>query len=273
MSEMKVGIFSKKDYTETGKLRKKFKISDDDPDICIAFGGDGTFLKAARYGKPILPVRTDEMGSLGFYADVSLSDIDFIIESLESGRYEQKPICSKLEIKYKGESYDAVNDAVMRTEKESVCFDIYEVVDGREEPFCPYRICGDGLAIATQIGSTAYNLAAGGPILRNPDDICISFLNCGGPFSKNPIVVHKGSEFHVVVAKGSAVLKYDNVEIGLLGNGNGNKICYGSILDDENGFYVKSSEKYTTVIKFPGRTEKFTDKLKRLAIHQMYEIS
>lgn len=79
---MKVKIISKKSYPELKKIYGRFEISDK-ADVCLAIGGDGTFIRAANeFDGPILPVRSKEKDSTGYYADVGLDDIDYVIKSL-----------------------------------------------------------------------------------------------------------------------------------------------------------------------------------------------
>ena len=78
---------SKKEYPELSLLKKYFRTGAN-PDICIAVGGDGTFIRAARECScPILPVRAEDKGSVGYYSDLSLSDIEMVADALKNGKY------------------------------------------------------------------------------------------------------------------------------------------------------------------------------------------
>lgn len=92
---MKIKIISKKNYPELKKLYSKFDVSDD-AEVCLAIGGDGTFIKAANeFDGPILSIRSDEKNSTGYYADVDLKDINFIIKSLLSKSYRIEELGKK----------------------------------------------------------------------------------------------------------------------------------------------------------------------------------
>ena len=63
------------------KLKQNFAISKK-AELCLAIGGDGTFIKAASmYSCPILPIRIIENGSIGYYSDLTTKDLDYIKES------------------------------------------------------------------------------------------------------------------------------------------------------------------------------------------------
>ena len=79
MTKIRIKIVKNKDFKEARKLYKEFNVSKK-ADICLAIGGDGTFVRAAKeFSGPILPIMSNEAGSMGYYSDVSLADIDFIL--------------------------------------------------------------------------------------------------------------------------------------------------------------------------------------------------
>ncbi|MCW1294811.1 MAG: hypothetical protein QXP07_03110, partial [Candidatus Parvarchaeum sp.] len=111
---MKIKIISKKNYPELKKLYSKFDISED-AEVCLAVGGDGTFIKAANeFDGPILPVRSDEKNSTGYYADVGLKDVDFIIKSLLSKNYKVEELGRKIEVDYEKSKYYGVNEILLK---------------------------------------------------------------------------------------------------------------------------------------------------------------
>ncbi len=255
---MKVKLVSKGDYKELERLYREFEVSDDG-DICIAVGGDGTFVKASReYDGPILSIRTGESNSLGFCADVTLEDMDFVVDALKKGKYTEETVGNKLEINYMDSVFYATNEVVMKNVKDSVYFRVYRVLNGRKEPFYNHAIGGDGLLVSTAFGSTAYNRNAGGIITNDSGFFCVTFLNCGGTFSHNPVIMDKNNRLYIEVVKGRGSLGYDNAEMNdvVLGRG--------------DGFYVQDSGKPIRMIKFDGKRESFADKMQRLAEFELY---
>ena len=135
-------------------------------DFLISLGGDGTLLSLVRRsygtGKPVLGINA---GNLGFLADIRLEEVEHFIDRLLAGDYRiddrmmieghvQRSDGSK-------EPFFALNDVVITSPKPSKMVQVNASIDG--ERFNSYR--GDGLIISTPTGSTAYNLAAGGPVI------------------------------------------------------------------------------------------------------------
>jgi len=135
-------------------------------DFFVSLGGDGTLLSLVRstYGlhKPVVGINA---GNLGFLADVKLDEVEQFLDRLESGEYridDRLMIAGYLQ-KASGEQlpFIAFNDVVITSPKPSKMVQINASIDG--ERFNVYR--GDGVIISTPTGSTAYNLAAGGPVV------------------------------------------------------------------------------------------------------------
>ena len=135
-------------------------------DFLVSLGGDGTLLSLVRrsygYHKPVLGINA---GTLGFLADITIEDVDNFLAQLLEGEYRidhrmmmEGYITSK---EGKKSPFFALNDVVITRPVISKMVKINAAIDG--EWFNTYR--GDGLIISTPTGSTAYNLAAGGPVI------------------------------------------------------------------------------------------------------------
>ncbi len=135
-------------------------------DFLVSLGGDGTLLSLVRrsykYHKPIVGINA---GNLGFLADVTLSEVDKFLDMLFLGEYriDERMMISGYIEKKSGERIDffALNDVVITSPIPSKMIQVNAYIDG--ERFNSYR--GDGIIISTPTGSTAYNLAAGGPVV------------------------------------------------------------------------------------------------------------
>ena len=231
MGIRRICIVKRKDYPEVSRIEENFKIRDEG-EICIAIGGDGTFLEAARkFDIPILHIRGGEKESLGFHADVTLKEIDGIIRELQSDTYSIKEY-PKLQITHKSGVTDAVNDAIFfRGNPKSVHCKIYNYEEkGKKALIYPSDIKGDGVIFSRQIGSTAYNFSAHGPIIYEVDVIVITPISANFKFS---IISNKN--FYVKVTKNLGSLQCDGVEIDQLSKG--------------DVFTVKRSKKVVKVIK------------------------
>ena len=135
-------------------------------DFLVSLGGDGTLLSLVRnsyrYNKPIVGINA---GNLGFLADVTIAEVPHFLEQLHAGecRIDNRMMISGYIKKRSGARIEffALNDVVITSPVPSKMIQVNAYIDG--ERFNSYR--GDGIIISTPTGSTAYNLAAGGPVV------------------------------------------------------------------------------------------------------------
>jgi NAD+ kinase len=132
----------------------------DDSDLVVALGGDGTTLAALRAAAPAhRPVLGVACGSLGALTAVKADQLAGALDRVAAGDWTEQRMPA-LVAERDGEELRAINDLVLvRGGAGQVMFEIE--VDG--ERFI--RLAGDGVVAATPLGSTAYTLAAGGPML------------------------------------------------------------------------------------------------------------
>ncbi|HOP61734.1 MAG TPA: NAD(+)/NADH kinase [Spirochaetota bacterium] len=160
------------------------------PDLAIAIGGDGTFLKTARIflesGCLIMGINR---GKLGFLTEFSPYEFEKYLRDVVSGNYtvsERTVMKAVHSSNGTEESLYFFNDAVITKGAFSRAIEIELQVD---DMFLS-RYKGDGLIIATATGSTAYSLSAGGPIIAPLDnDVCIVNPVCPHSLSIRPVVL------------------------------------------------------------------------------------
>lgn len=145
-----------------------FTIDQDNPEVVISIGGDGTLLSAFHlYNHKLNQVRFIGVhtGHLGFYTDWRDFEVEELVRTLckkeaESVSY---PLLDVL-VKYRNETPDkhflALNESTIKRSNKTMVADIYI----RDELFERFR--GDGISISTPTGSTAYNKSVGGAILH-----------------------------------------------------------------------------------------------------------
>jgi len=245
LSMNSVSIVKKKFYPEINEIEKHFQVSEEG-ELCIAIGGDGTFLKAAmKFDCPILHIRSEEKDSLGFRADIALSDINTVISELKQGHYFIEKY-SKLRLTYRKKIFNVINDVVLyRASGRTIHFTVdYYDERGITQPLYPGVVRGDGVLFTKQIGSTAYNYFANGPILFDIEAIAVTPIAANRNFS----IVSK-KDFQVTVCKRQGVLEHDGVEIAKLSEG--------------DHFTVTKSDEVVRVIRLRDR-EKISSKLARL---------
>ena len=138
----------------------------DGTSILITLGGDGTILRAARVsaGHDVLILGLN-MGKLGFLAEMNLHNWQEILSSVLAGNYwvEERMMlqASFFREREQKASYQALNDVVVSRGTLARIVHLATYIDGHY--FTTYH--ADGLIVSTPTGSTAYALAAGGPIL------------------------------------------------------------------------------------------------------------
>ena len=141
-------------------------------DIAIAIGGDGTTLsvakKAAKYGKPVLGINA---GRLGFMSGLEQDELE-LLKNVVTGDYEiDERLMLEAEIVRNGETvsvHKCLNDAVISRGNFARLIDINITCGGRNVS----NMRADGVIISTPTGSTAYSMAAGGPVV-SPQAECI----------------------------------------------------------------------------------------------------
>ena len=164
-------------------------------DLVVALGGDGTVLSALRVAAPHnAPVLGVACGSLGALAAVPADKLSDALERVESGDWTARRLPALAIHPADGPDEWAVNDfVVIRHGAGQLLTDIH--VD--DELYA--RLAGDGLIFATPLGSSAYSMAAGGPVLVSgtPAVLCTPLAMHGG--NAPPLVVPVTSEVRVVL--------------------------------------------------------------------------
>ena len=139
-------------------------------DLVVSLGGDGTILQASRFlagsGVPIIGVN---MGNKGFLAELESVDLLRVLEVAQGNYTVQPRMMLDVEVLRDGKtvfSSRALNDASVRALVSLIRLEAFG--DGSEIT----AFSGDGIIVSTPTGSTAYSMAAGGPIVE-PDADCI----------------------------------------------------------------------------------------------------
>jgi NAD+ kinase len=187
-------------------------------DLLVAVGGDGTMLRVSHLCSPLnVPILGINMGRLGFLIQYSRTEWQIALEKLLKGEYWiENRMMIRAEHARAGESlgnWHALNEAVVcRTAAvRPVRFSVS--VDGMQLT----NYVADGLIAATPTGSTAYALAAGGPILP-PElrNILVVPIAPHLSFDRS-VVLSEGTSISITLRSGDAVLSVDGqIPIGLV---------------------------------------------------------
>lgn len=166
-------------------------------DVIVVLGGDGLMMRSANAypDKPLLGIN---FGKVGFLAMVERRDWRVALTSLLAGQYTiDEGATLEGTIERRGGSLDqgwAINDIVIRSGVRMIDVEVY--IDGLYVNTYP----GDGMIVATPRGSTAYCMAAGGPILSaGVRGFAIVPISCHSPI-RTPLVVAESTRIELLVA-------------------------------------------------------------------------
>jgi len=169
-------------------------------DLIIVLGGDGTLLAAARAlnRKPV-PILAVNLGGLGFLTVITREELFATLEAVLAGNYR-----SDKRVQIEGEliradevisSFLALNDVVVNKGAIARILDFEVLVDGR----LVSTFKSDGLIIATPTGSTAYSLAAGGPIVAPSVAALVMTPICAHTLTNRPLVLPDTATVEIIV--------------------------------------------------------------------------
>ena len=172
----------------------------DDIDLLVSLGGDGTLLRAARrvFGRDI-PLLGVNLGNMGFLTSVSGGGIGAALSRILDGEFT---IEERLTLDASVHAPDgsvrsrhrALNDIVVHTGGAAKILRLNLRVGAGEEPAEVGGYSGDGVIVATPTGSTAYSLSAGGPIVVPEMDCFLVTPILPHTLAVRPLVVPGGEE-------------------------------------------------------------------------------
>ena len=193
-----------------GRLEEELK----DADVLVCFGGDGTILHAAHEanarGIPILGVN---LGSIGFMAELEHGELS-LLSRLAGGKFGiERRMMLDVCVRREGHcvfSDQALNDAVLTKGAVARVLDL-EVTGDR---VVISSFSGDGLVVATPTGSTAYSMAAGGPIVEPTAENIIIAPICAHSLHAKPFVLGANRTVGARLAPGGKKTAYLSVDGG-----------------------------------------------------------
>jgi NAD+ kinase len=179
-------------------------------EVLISLGGDGTMLASARaVGEHHTPILGINLGGVGFLTEINSEDLQNTLNKLRKAEYfiEKRMVLeTEVEGVKKLDQY-ALNDVVVDKGEVARLFLLHLYL--QDEFICSYS--ADGLIISTPTGSTAYSLAAGGPIINPQMDAIIVSPICPHTLASRSIVFSESETLKVIVelASREAVLTID----------------------------------------------------------------
>jgi NAD+ kinase len=179
------------------------EVGDKHPDFVLVLGGDGTLLSAARaVAHADVPILAVNLGSLGFLTEVPLAEMYSTLEAVNQGHcpVEERSVlqCQLIRSEECLAQHFALNDVVINKSAISRLVDFDLLIDG----IFVFSYKADGVIIATPTGSTAYSLAAGGPIMMPAVEAFVVTPVCPHSLTHRPLVVTDKAQVEVLVESG-----------------------------------------------------------------------
>lgn len=189
-------------------------LSEDDIDLLVVIGGDGTILRAVReLSDCSTPILSINRGRLGFLSELEMEDAPSEIPKLLSGTgtLDERRLLHVRAMRGDEVILDgfALNEAVIAQGTIARLVDLKTSVDGEE--LTNYH--ADGLIISTPTGSTAYNLSSGGPIVH--PSLAAMILTPISPhsFSQKPVAIRADAKVEIEVQ--TKLTKYHDTDVNL----------------------------------------------------------
>jgi len=181
-------------------------------DLVVILGGDGSILNiASRMGRNQIPVVGIQMGRFGFLSELTPADCEENLLRIVTGKavIEERMMLACTvrggsKVTFSG---TALNDAVLVSHSISRMVTLDMSVDG--DYVTTYH--GDGVIVATPVGSTAHSLSAGGPIVEPGMDSFVISPICSHALTTRPLVVSaaRSLEFRPVESRNPVILTLD----------------------------------------------------------------
>lgn len=238
-------------------------------DAAIVLAGDGTLLRTlARLG-PKTPVLGVNFGMLGFLSGAAHTSLVTAIERLAAGTYRTVGLPG-LEVELPGLGVStAVNDVVATggvtgARVNEVGWRIHAEGTGHTDEMG--TVACDGMVLSTPVGSTAYNLSNGGPVMAwGAEGTVVSFI-APHTLAARPLVVAPRDVVEVMHMGRGAPLKViaDGVQAGRLQPGESMRVRRGGLratlaFVDDTSFYARYRDNFAVPMTFPGPRVRSSD--------------
>lgn len=221
------------EYTEHFNVPGLSTVNFNELQFLISMGGDGTILRLLHHYQQFdIPIIGINVGHLGFMADIPVPDIYPSLEDLLQGAYEIE-LRMMLDATFQNNHGFALNDVVVHRSSNPNLVELAIKVDGKHIN----TFESDGIIIATPNGSTAYSLAAGGPILTPQLEAVAITPICPHTISNRPVVL----------------MPHHEIQIQYLTQGHPLDVVYDGIaqgqMDNQDALTIKKHKKMLRIVR------------------------
>lgn len=225
--ELGLDMLVDEEVVEDVNWSNTFRLGIDPVDVIVVIGGNGTLCRTLhKLGDMVIPIMTVRMGRRGFLLDVPPSEARDRLRDLVEGRYT---VVDYMRLRVTIESREsalplALNDVVVQSwgpsKTKVVRMDVYVDED------MLYSVDGDGVIVSTPLGSSAYALAAGGPLVDTDLESLIVVPLAPLQFNAKPVVLSpkRVVRIHVAMESGPVACVVDGQSIELLKPGDTVKV-------------------------------------------------
>jgi NAD+ kinase len=184
-------LFPKEEREKHGMLPAEDDV--EKADLVVVLGGDGTMLRTLdRFIESGIPVFGVNYGRVGFLTSVSAAELENGVERAFTGDYRLLELPT-LEVEADGQRRAAINDIVLISSTHGRVVELNWQVGGEDYG----NVACDGMVCSTAIGSTAYNLSNGGPVVVWGIDVMSITFVAPHTLAARPLVVPRGQSLEV----------------------------------------------------------------------------
>ena len=198
LSKTASSIFAEEGTKLSLVIEKNYQEFQDQIDVLIVFGGDGTLLGAARnFITSHIPLLGINLGTLGFLTDINIENFESVIHDILKGEFvlEER---SLVQANFANQEVFGLNEILIHSGSYAQLMRYRLLIDGQ----MIYEQRSDGLIIATPTGSTAYALSAGGSIIHPELNLWNIIPMMSQSLSSRPLIVSNEKTLEIQLIQG-----------------------------------------------------------------------
>jgi NAD+ kinase len=189
--------------------QRDITLSDENPDLVVSIGGDGTMLRAAQHAHAAdVPLLGVNQGTLGYLTEVDAGEETRAIEAIFTGEYqieERMMLACEVDGLDEDRTFVGLNEVLVERDSRHRLVRLLVSVGGEHLG----EFNADGVIVATPTGSTAYALSAGGPIVSPRASVLVVVPVSAHMIFSRPFVLAPDETVEITEISGPAALSLD----------------------------------------------------------------